>query len=226
MNPRPYRSPLREAAAGITRKRIINAASALLGAPKGFEGFSLDAVARKARVTRLTVYNQFGSRRALLEEVFDDIAARGGLHRIAEAMADRDPHRALQCIIVIFCDFWSFDTPALLRLHAAGAGDAELEESVRERNERRRHLLTNLARRMAGRRTSRSNGSKELVDVLFALTSLPFFAQLISGGHSTEWACKVIQGLCEDSVRRGGLGERGVRALCRTRKTHSRADRA
>jgi len=76
MNPRPYRSPLRAAAAGITRKRIINAASALLGAPKGFEGFSLDAVARKARVTRLTVYNQFGSRRALLEEVFDDIAAR------------------------------------------------------------------------------------------------------------------------------------------------------
>jgi len=38
-------------------------------------------------VTRLTVYNQFGSRRGLLEAVFDNIARQGGLHEIADAMA-------------------------------------------------------------------------------------------------------------------------------------------
>src|SRR5258705_9349679 len=140
MSPRPYRSPGREAAAGKTRARIVAAASTLLGAPKGITGFSLEAVAQKARVTRLTVYKQFGSRRALLEEVFDDVAARGGLHRIAEAMTDPDPHLALQRIVAIFCDFWSFDTVALSRLHAAGTSDPEFEESVRERNERRRPL--------------------------------------------------------------------------------------
>src|SRR6202521_1839411 len=105
MNPRPYRSPRRDAAATRTRARIVAAAAALLGAAEGIGGFSLEAVAKKAGVTRLTVYNQFGSRRALLEAVFDQTAARGGLHRIAEAMAGPDPQAGLLEIIAIFCDF-------------------------------------------------------------------------------------------------------------------------
>jgi AcrR family transcriptional regulator len=205
MSPRPYRSPVREAAAGETHARIVTAARSLLGAPKGIAGFSLEAVAKKARVARLTVYKQFGSRCALLEEVFDDMAARGGLHRIAEAMSDPDPHHALHRIVAIFCDFWSFDTGALSRLHVAGANDPEFDESVRERNERRRHLLSQLVRRMAGGRQSGAKSQRELIDVLFALTSLPFFAQLISGGHTSSAACRLIQGLSEDAVRRAGL---------------------
>lgn len=206
MTPRSYRSPVREAAASATRARIVTAASALLSAPTGIAGFSLEAVAKKARVTRLTVYKHFGSRRVLLEEVFDGIAARGGLHRIAEAMADPDPHRALQRIVSIFCDFWSVGTSALAHLHAAGASDPEFEESVRARNERRRHVLSVLVRRLAGNRQPRARSRNDLVDVLFALTSLPFFAQLTSSGRTSEQACRLIQGLSEDTVRRAGLG--------------------
>jgi AcrR family transcriptional regulator len=205
MNPRPYRSPVRESAASETRARIIAAAGALLGTPKGISSFSLEAVAKKAGVTRLTVYNRFGSRRALLEEVFDDMAARGGLHRIAEAMTEADPHRALKRIVTIFCNFWSFDTGALSRLHAAGASDIEFESSVRERNERRRQLLSQLVRRMAGSHQPRANPVRELVDVLFALTSLAFFAQLMSRERTANSACRLIQGLSEDAVRRAGL---------------------
>src|ERR1700704_3151756 len=91
VSPRPYRSPRRDAAATQTHARIVVAAAAVLGSPKGSGGFSLEAVARKAGVTRLTVYNQFGSRRALLEAVFDERAARGGLHRIADVMAGAGP---------------------------------------------------------------------------------------------------------------------------------------
>src|SRR5262245_11888027 len=139
MSPRPYRSPVREAAAGETRARIIAAAGSLLGA-KGAGGFSLAAVAKKAGVARLTVYKQFGSRRALLEEVFDHMAACRGFAGLANLMNDPDPLRALRDVISFFCGFWSSDTPALLRLHSAGASDPDLEASVRERNERRRHL--------------------------------------------------------------------------------------
>src|SRR5215831_5930300 len=119
MSPRRYRSAVREAAANATHARIIAAARTLLGAPKGITGFSLDAVARKARITRLTVYNQFGSRRALLEAVFDDMAARGGLHRIPGAMASADAHAALRQIVAIFCDFWGGTPGALVRLQGA-----------------------------------------------------------------------------------------------------------
>jgi AcrR family transcriptional regulator len=200
MSPRPYRSPRRAVGARQTRARVVAAAAALLGAPKGIAGFSLEAVAKKARVTRLTVYNQFGSRRALLEAVFDERAARGGLHRIAEAMADADPHSALRRIIAIFCDFWSFDTAALSRLHAAGASDPEFATSVRERNERRRRLLSALVARMTAERGAHPKASSDLVDVLFALTSLAFFEQLAAGGRTTAAACQLIEGLARAAV--------------------------
>src|SRR5262249_54838479 len=141
VSPRAYNSPDRTRAATDTRARIVAAAAASLGTVQGIGAFSLQAVAAKAGVTRLTVYNQFGSRRALLEAVFDDMAARGGLHRIPAAMAGPDPQAGLLKIIAIFCDFWSFGRDALGPLHAAGAGDPELGASLGERNERRRRLL-------------------------------------------------------------------------------------
>ena len=91
MSPRAYNSPSRIVASTKTRQRIVAAAAAILGTAEGISGFSLQAVAAKAGVTRLTVYNRFGSRRALLEAVFDDMAVRGGLHRIPGVMAAPDP---------------------------------------------------------------------------------------------------------------------------------------
>jgi len=205
MKPRRYQSPIRQAAADATHARIIAAARALLGSRKGIVGFSVDAVARKARITRLTVYNQFGSRRALLEAVFDDMAVGGGLHRIQEAMEVADPHDALRRIVAIFCAFWSSDTVAMVRLHAAAASDPEFDESIHGRNERRRRILSDIVRRMAIGRAPQANALQELTDILFALTSLAFFAQLISGGHSAEVVYRAIQGLCDDAVLRSGV---------------------
>jgi AcrR family transcriptional regulator len=206
MSPRRYCSPRRAATASQTRERIVTAAAALLGAPSGIGGFSLEAVAKKAGVTRLTVYKQFGSRRALLESVFDERAARGGLHRIAEAMQDSDPHAGLRRIIAIFCDFWSSDPGAFWRLHAAGANDPEFEASVRARNERRRRILSVLVDRMAQGGHLRSEALVDLVDALFALTSFPFFSQLTAQGRTTDVACRIIQMLAADAVRRGTCG--------------------
>ena len=202
MSPRPYRSPRRAAAATKTRARLLAAAAAILGAPAGIGGFSLEEVARKAGVTRLTVYNRFGSRRALLEAVFDERAARGGLHRLAEAMAASDPHAGLLQVIAIFCDFWSYDPRALGRLHAAGANDPEFDASVRKRNERRRSLLLDLVGRMAVGLSPPRDAVHDLVDVLFALTSYPFFSQLTAGRRTADAACRLIQGLAMEAVRR------------------------
>jgi AcrR family transcriptional regulator len=199
MSPRPYRSCRRAVTAERTRARLLKAASAILAAPGGI---SLGAVAKRARVTRLTVYNQFGSRRALLEAVFDDMAERGGLHRIREVMAKSDPHSALEQIVAIFCDFWSVHRGALWRLHAASASDPEFEESLRARNERRRHLLSVLVGRMIERGDNRPEVVTELADVLFALTSVAFFWELTAGGRRTDEVCGLIQALAVDAVQR------------------------
>jgi len=186
-------------AAKRTRARLLKAARAMLAAP---DGISLDAVAKKAGVTRLTVYNQFGSRRALLEAVFDDMAERGGLHRIREAMAKTDPQAALQQIVLIFCDFWSVHRGALWRLHAASATDPEFEESLRARNQRRRHLLSVLVDRMIEGGAKSPEVVIELIDVLFALTSVGFFWELTAGGRKANAVCHLIQALAADAVQR------------------------
>ena len=212
MSPRAYNSPSRIVAATKTRARIVAAAAAILGTAEGISGFSLQAVAENADVTRLTVYNQFGSRRALLEAVFDDMAVRGGLHRIPGVMAAPDPQAGLLQVIAIFCDFWSFGSHALGPLHAAGASDPEFGASVRERNERRRRLLSVLVRRLAKDRKLRPKAPGDLIDVLFALTSFPFFSQLTAAGRTTQAACDLIQGLATDAVGRAMKEEMPVGA--------------
>jgi AcrR family transcriptional regulator len=202
MSPRAYKSPRRDAAASATRERIVAAAAAILGAADGIRKFSLDAVAKKAGVTRLTVYNQFGSRRALMEAVFDERAASGGLYRIVEAMQDPDPQAALRRIIGIFCDFWNSDPGTMRLLHAAGASDAEFAESVHERNERRRSVLSAVVRRLAEGRALPPKALGNLVDALFALTSFAFFWQLTAGKRTAEAACKMIEEMATDAVNR------------------------
>jgi AcrR family transcriptional regulator len=202
MSPRAYKSPRRDAAASATRERIVAAAVAILGAADGIRKFSLDAVAKKADVTRLTVYNQFGSRRALMEAVFDERAERGGLFRIADAMQDPDPQAALRRIIGIFCEFWSSDPGTMRLLHAAGASDAEFAESVQERNERRRSVLSAIVRRLAAGRAPPPKALGNLVDVLFALTSFGFFWQLTAGKRSAEAARRMIEEMAMDAVTR------------------------
>src|SRR5947209_17984365 len=95
MPKRRYVSSVRSAAAATSRARVVAAAAALLRQDGGIAGFSLEAVARAAGVTRLTVYNQFGSRRGLLEAVFDEIAARGGLTRLPGVLQMADARAAL-----------------------------------------------------------------------------------------------------------------------------------
>ena len=202
MSPRRYNSPGRDAAAAQTRERIVAAAATILGSAEGMHDFSLDAVAKAAGVTRLTVYNQFGSRRAVLEAVFDRVALRGGLHRLAEALALPDPQAAIGQVITIFCDFWSFDPGAIGLLHAAGSINQEFAVSVTARNERRRGLFTAIVRRLE----MPPKAQRDLVDTLFALTSFAFFSQLTNAGRNAAAAARIIEALAHDALRRAQTG--------------------
>ena len=196
MPPRSYVSPGRSAAAAETRERVIAAASRTLR-EESIARFSLDTVAKAAGVTRLTVYNQFGSRRGLLEAVFDEIAQSGGLHRLVETMTMADPRAALDRLVEIFCAFWSRDS-AVGRLHDAMVTDPEFAEAIRDRNERRRKGLTMLIDRLADKRAP-PQARKDAVDLIFALTSYPTFAAL-SPGRSRDEVCKVVQTACHAAL--------------------------
>lgn len=201
MRSRSYQSPRRDAIAQETRERLIAAATRLLAARSKSGGFSLEAVAKAAKVTRITVYNQFGSRRGLLEAVFDDRAAQGGLNRIPEAMSDPDPHGGLMRLIAIFCKFWESNHIAIGRIAVAGGDDPELAASLRERNERRRRALSVLVGRMAQRKNIEAAATADLIDVLFALTGFNFFAELQHGKRTPEDVCKLIRMLADELLK-------------------------
>src|ERR1700736_5050434 len=188
-----YVSSVRTAAAAAKRDRVIEAAARSLREDASIAGFSLDAVAKAAGVTRLTVYNQFGSRRGLLEAVFDDIARRGGLHQIADAMAMADARAALQGLVEIFCAFWSRHV-AIGRLHEAMATDPEFASALTERNERRRKGLAVLIDRIAAKNAPRQ-ARRDAVDTIFALTSYAMFAMLREGRSKSE-VCNLVQSAC------------------------------
>jgi AcrR family transcriptional regulator len=190
MPKRHYVSSVRAAAAAEKRDRVIQAATRLLRENTNIAAFSLDAVAKAAGVTRLTVYNQFGSRRGLLEAVFDVIARQGGLTRIEEAMAMPDPRMGLDRLVEIFCHFWNRDS-AIGRLQEAMSADPELARALIERNERRRKTLEILVARIDRRKAS-SSARRDAVDLIFALTSYAMFANLCSNRPADE-ACRLIQ---------------------------------
>lgn len=199
MPTRHYVSSLRAAAADEKRERVLTAATKLLRTGQTISGVSVEAVARAAGVTRLTVYNQFQSRRGLLEEVFDRIAGRGGLRRIPEAMAMRDPAAAIEKLVQIFCEFWDHD-PAIGRLSEAAGSDPEFAQAVNERNERRRKALSVLAGRLVQSGKMEKRRAQDLVDLIFALTSYPMFALLRAHRRPASAVCELIQQSCRAAL--------------------------
>lgn len=193
---KPYRSELRDAAADVTRTRIMQASRRLLTGGKDLPAFSLDAVAREAGVTRLTVYNQFESKRGLLEAVFDDIAERGGLFELRSVMADADAMSSLRRVVAVFCRFWASHDRTLAKLAGMTKLDRDIAASLKQRTERRRGVLTVLVKRLRPAREP-----ADLVDILFALTSFETFEALSVRQRSAAAVEALVWQLVEESVR-------------------------
>ena len=201
---RRYVSPKRSAASEETDARIVAAAFTVLGrVAEGGEAFSLETVAKQAGVTRLTVHNRFGSRRGLLEAVFDARAREAGLHRVARAMAMADAERAILAIVGIFCDFWSSDHHGLSGLFASGAGEPEFRQAMHERNERRRQIFDVLTARLVGEGRLDADRKDDVTDVLFALTGMPFFVSLSVRERPIDGVKALISGLARAAIASG-----------------------
>src|ERR1700685_3445005 len=137
----------RQAAPDATRERVLAGAHELLAA-QSFSGFTMDAVPRKANVSRLTVYYKFNSKAGLLEALYDYLAKRGEMSRLAEVFRPgNDPARTLHDFMGVFAGFWASDRNVIRRLHALAAIDSEVAGGLHARNERRRNGLKEILER-------------------------------------------------------------------------------
>src|SRR6202166_982833 len=119
MAARAYRlGPRRQAGAARTRSAILAAAREVVS-ELGPES-SLGRVAERAGVSRITIYDQFGSKAGLL----DALAADTARPPMSEAPEERaaDPAHALRRRIELACAAWASDPRLYRQLPVRGQG--------------------------------------------------------------------------------------------------------
>lgn len=187
MSPRPYSMEKREAVANETRLRIFEAARQVL-AQESEEALTIDAIARRADVSRLTIYYQFKSRPGLLESLYDYLASRGGMQRMPEVFRERDPSAALDKLVSIFVGFWSSDRVVIRRLRAMAALDTEISQGIHSRDARRHRIAGEILKRMAaaGKKKYDEKQLSAAADVISMLTGFATYDALATAGHGEK----------------------------------------
>jgi len=168
---RSYRLGRREASVDRTTSAILDATRALVSdAPAA--GVSVGAVARRAGVSRITVYNRFGSKAGLLRAI---------VPRPRAEMADAtDPREALRLRLLDACAQWAA-SPALYRNLPTTDEHADREDEHK------------LAERLAAADALRPGCSiKEAEDVLVTLSSFAVFDGFYKDGRRTPAAVAEI----------------------------------
>jgi len=157
---------------------------------------SIEAVAEKAGVARMTVYYQFGSKVGLLEGLFDSLGGPHFRSELPRVMSHADPLAALADLIDVFFRFWSAERLVTRRIRGMAALDPDFEKSIRGRDERRRQVLRMVLGRVAEKHGKPTVDSfEETVDVLYALTSFATFDTLADDTDAVNKPVLVIQRL-------------------------------
>lgn len=160
---RSYRLGRRQAGADLTRLQILKAAHDVIasGSPP-----AVGEIARRAGVSRITVYNRFGSRAALMDALSPGDSPAAPSPKIPAV-------DQLRLHIARVCSRWAAD-PAFFRHLPAGTQRGE-DDISRE-----------LAERLAEGDALRPGCSiKEAEDVVAVLTSFPVFDRLHKNGRRT-----------------------------------------
>lgn len=206
MSPRAYRAERRQAMVEETRRRILSAARELLAGEEERAEFSIDSLAKRAGVARMTVYYQFGSKRGLLEAIFDSLAAGGLIRDLPAAYSRPDPVDSLNAVIRAFTRFWASERTAIRRIRSLATLDPEVEASLTERDERRRGGLGLIVEQLSEqKRRSDAAPLDETADILHALTSFETYDALARRGRSTRDVERIIRRLVAATLSAQGL---------------------
>jgi AcrR family transcriptional regulator len=194
VTPRPYQLGKRQAQIDEARRRVVEAARALLADATSYTDFTVDAVARRADVARATVYYQFGSKTGLIEALCDSLADQAGLgpDSMGAAFGAQDPRQALHELIAIFARFWSADRSVMRRLRAIGALDPEVGAVIARRDERLHTALSVLLERIP-----HPEGAPRVVR---ALMGFELFDALAGPGRSPSDVVPVVAQLVDEVV--------------------------
>lgn len=137
----------RAATTAATRRGIIDAAQEIL-ATRQWQRFTVEAVANRAGVTRVTVYNQVGSKRGLLNAVLTDLTQRAGMDQLLTETQHLGAADACAEIVRRTCRFWHSERQLLRPLFGLAGVDREVGSILAQREQWRTNQMQRLVQRL------------------------------------------------------------------------------
>ncbi|MBG0822608.1 TetR/AcrR family transcriptional regulator [Planomonospora sp. ID91781] len=204
MASRKYQQVLRAEAAEETRRRILDAVGQCLReAPT--EQPSLGRVAELAKVSRSTIYADFGSRSGLFDAFVVDLWERTGLGELGRAVGATDAREHLREGIRAASRMKGGELAVYRVLHAMDRLDPESAGgAVRHMETDRRAGVQSLAEHLEREGELREGLTvDEAVDALWVLTSFESLDLLVTGrSHTVDEAADILVDMAERAVCR------------------------
>lgn len=209
--PRSYTSPLRDDQAGLTRRRIIDAAHDLF-LTQGYTATTIESIARTAGVSVQTVYNSVGNKAAVLAAVYDTaLAGDDAPVPIAERptfqamLSERDGRRCLSRYAALGRALGQRAAP-LVATVLAEAGNPDVRALAAAGEQQRAHGTAAVARHVADRFGLAPGLSvDEAADILWALTAPETMIRLV---HQRGWTWERYEAWLAQAMADGVLGHR------------------
>ena len=154
-----------------TRRRIAESARRLF-VERGFAATTIDAIAADAGISAPTIYATYGSKRAILMQLLDDmeVAADRDAARAAIVRAGGDPRAELRAIVDFDVRLFTRAADVIAAVRSAGAADPAFDEIRIEGEARRRRAIAPVVRAWARAGVLRAGVSeREAADVLWAM---------------------------------------------------------
>lgn len=186
----------RAAAATATRRRIVEAARDLL-ATRQWQHFTVDSVADRAGVTRVTVYNQVGRKSGLLDAVLTDLAERAGMDQLLTDTRHLGAAEARSEIVLRTCRFWHAERDVLRPLFGLAAADRDVASALAQREQWRGDQLRRLQDRLRAEQPAAvaTLTPPDVLAGLVAVTSFPAYDALGAVADDPDRAARLVDHL-------------------------------
>jgi AcrR family transcriptional regulator len=180
------RPTLRDERAGVTRRRIADAARTLFGS-RGYGATTLQAVAEGAGVAVQTVYAVYGSKAGILHHLRDTVMRQPAAEASFEAaMREPEVERKIELFARSIRQRWEFGHDVVAIHRDAGATDPSVRAEVEQALGMRRNGIARLARSLEAELAPGIDVAYATA-VLDALTLPEVYAELIDiGGWSPD----------------------------------------
>lgn len=204
MSTRPYRLGKRAVTAAATRRRILDAGWAEIELA-GYRTASIEAIATRAQVTRVTVYRHFATRGELFEAIAWDRIGRVQLDRLDAAREHPDVVEATRLFLHENCSFFGEVGPILRAMIDVEREEPEIATVLASTYRGRRlESLRQLAGRIAASEHVAPDWSVDAIcDALTVLTGIETFESLTTAPRTPQEAAETLFSMTRAFLQRG-----------------------